>query len=103
MNSTGHYWCQSSGEIPPGAVKAGVDKDGGDVFVGRAFHQGEVIPAKVVPNQNIAFVAWNGEEHPKEEFEVGILFSKDHGPAHLQELPAHRAQPTNSQFLSRSK
>jgi len=59
--------------VPANAVKAGVDKDGGDVYVGRAFHQGEVLPAKVVPNQNVAFVAYGGEEHTKHDFEVSLI------------------------------
>ena len=52
------------------AIKAGVDKDGGDIYIGRATHNGEIQPAKVVPNHGCAFVAWGGEEHRKDEYEV---------------------------------
>ncbi|GAB0096665.1 natterin-4 [Sergentomyia squamirostris] len=51
-------------------VRAGRDADGSIIYVGRAFHEGDMIPAKVIPDKNIAYVAYGGEEHPKEEFEV---------------------------------
>ncbi|XP_059610669.1 natterin-3 isoform X2 [Phlebotomus argentipes] len=52
------------------AVRAGRDADGSPIFVGRAFHEGDMIPAKVIPDKSIAYVAYGGEEHPKEEYEV---------------------------------
>lgn len=51
-------------------VRAGVDSDGHIIYAGRAFHEGDMIPAKVIPDKNSAFVAYGGEEHPKEDFEV---------------------------------
>ncbi|PSN46755.1 hypothetical protein C0J52_21805 [Blattella germanica] len=33
----------SNGGVPPGASQAGQDKDGGKIFVGRAFHGTEVL------------------------------------------------------------
>ncbi|XP_012263528.1 natterin-3-like isoform X2 [Athalia rosae] len=56
--------------LPDSAVKGGRDSDGTDIFVGRAFHQGDMLPAKVIPEKHIAYVSWGGEEHPKHEFEV---------------------------------
>lgn len=44
--------------------------DGSTIYVGRAFHEGDMIPAKVIPEKRIAYVSYNGEEHPKDEFEV---------------------------------
>lgn len=68
---TGYYWCQTSGgEIPPTAIKVGVDKDGGDIYMGRATHNGDLLPAKVIPNHNCAYIAYDGEEHRKDEYEV---------------------------------
>lgn len=69
-NFSGYYWCDASQGIPAQAIKAGVDKDGGDIYVGRATHNGEIQPAKVLPNQGCAYVAWGGEEHRKDDYEV---------------------------------
>lgn len=51
-------------------VRAGVDSDGSPIFAGRAFHEGDMIPAKVLPSKNAAYVSWGGEEHAKDDFEV---------------------------------
>jgi hypothetical protein len=32
-------------------VRGGIDSDGDPIFVGRAFHEGDMIPAKVIPNK----------------------------------------------------
>ncbi|XP_049946038.1 natterin-3-like isoform X1 [Schistocerca serialis cubense] len=70
-NDSAYCWRQGNyGSIPDGAVRAGHDKDGGPIFVGRAFHEGDMLPAKVVPNKGGAYVAWGGGEHSKEEYEV---------------------------------
>ncbi|XP_063216418.1 uncharacterized protein LOC134527556 [Bacillus rossius redtenbacheri] len=64
-------WVPSGhGGVPPGAVWAGKDQDGGDIFVGRAFHEGDMIPGKVVPGHGGMFVAWGGQEHSKFDYEV---------------------------------
>lgn len=44
--------------------------DGCSIYVGRAFHEGDMIPAKVIPDKNVAYVAWGGQEHPKSNYEV---------------------------------
>ncbi|XP_055610706.1 uncharacterized protein LOC129757485 [Uranotaenia lowii] len=62
--------CSASGPFPAGMVRAGVDADGSPIFAGRAFHEGEMLPAKVIPAQNAAYICWGGEEIMKEEFEV---------------------------------
>lgn len=51
-------------------MKAGVDKDGGNIYVGRAIHEGEVQPAKVSLNHQCAYIAYDGAEISKSEFEV---------------------------------
>lgn len=65
---------KSSGDaVPPTAVEGGRDIDGSTIYVGRAFHEGDMIPAKVIPDRNIAYIAYNGEEHPKTSYEVKNL------------------------------
>jgi Protein of unknown function (DUF3421) len=38
--------------------------------VGRAFHEGDMVPAKVIPNKQSAFICYGGEEHAKDQIEV---------------------------------
>lgn len=52
------------------AVRAGTDADGSPIFCGRAFHEGDLVPAKVIPDKNIAYVSYGGEEVAKECYEV---------------------------------
>ncbi|XP_035917002.1 uncharacterized protein LOC118514324 [Anopheles stephensi] len=63
-------YCNINGPFPPNMVRAGVDCDGEVIYVGRAFHEGDMIPAKVIPTKNVAFVCHGGEEVLKEDFEV---------------------------------
>ncbi|KAF5305512.1 hypothetical protein FQA39_LY01603 [Lamprigera yunnana] len=67
-----YYWNDWAADrmVPSTAVHGGVDKDGSDIYVGRAFHEGDWIPAKVIPEHHIAYVAYAGEEHVKETFQV---------------------------------
>ncbi|XP_017886266.1 uncharacterized protein LOC108628686 isoform X2 [Ceratina calcarata] len=63
-------WCQvSDGIIPPSAVEGG--NDGGEpLYVGRANHEGAMLPGKVKPGHSVCYVAWGGGEHAKSEYEV---------------------------------
>uniref|UniRef100_A0A182T8G4 DUF3421 domain-containing protein n=1 Tax=Anopheles maculatus TaxID=74869 RepID=A0A182T8G4_9DIPT len=63
-------YCNINGPFPPNMVRAGVDCDGEVIYVGRAFHEGDMVPAKVIPTKNVAFVCHGGEEVLKEDFEV---------------------------------
>ncbi|KAK7793959.1 hypothetical protein R5R35_005821 [Gryllus longicercus] len=66
-----HCWMDGSyGGTPDGAVRAGRDRDGDPIFVGRAWHEGDLLPAKVVPNKGGAYVCWGGTEHHKDQYEV---------------------------------
>ncbi|XP_031333180.1 carboxypeptidase Y-like [Photinus pyralis] len=56
--------------VPPTAVRGGVDKDGSQIYVGRAYHNGDWIPAKVIPDRHVAYVAHAGGEHTKENFQL---------------------------------
>lgn len=51
-------------------VQGGQDSDGCGIFVGRANHNGDLLPAKVLPQKNAAYVAYGGEEVLVENFEV---------------------------------
>ncbi|XP_055532193.1 uncharacterized protein LOC129722621 [Wyeomyia smithii] len=62
--------CTVDGPFPTNMVRAGIDADGAVIYAGRAFHEGEMIPAKVIPSKNVAFICYSGEEILKEDFEV---------------------------------
>lgn len=51
-------------------VRGGIDSDGTVIYIGRAFHEGDMIPAKVMPDKNECYVAHGGLEHAKEDFEI---------------------------------
>lgn len=54
-------WVGSSayGPPPPNAVVAGNDSDGSIVYVGRSFHDGDQLPAKVIPSKQVAYSELN--------------------------------------------
>lgn len=59
-----------NGPYPASMVRGGIDADGTVIYIGRAFHEGDMIPAKVMPDKNECYVAHGGAEHAKEDFEV---------------------------------
>ncbi|KAJ8917486.1 hypothetical protein NQ315_005535 [Exocentrus adspersus] len=67
-----YYWLDvtSGSVLPPTAYEAGLDIDGSKIYVGRAFHQGDWIPAKVIPDKGVAYVGYGLKEHSKEKFQV---------------------------------
>lgn len=69
-----YYWLDASvsGGVPPQAVEGGYDTDGHRIYVGRAFHEGDWLIAKVIPGKRMAHISYNGEEIPKERFQVGF-------------------------------
>lgn len=42
--------CTSDGPFPPNMVRGGIDRDGTPIFIGRAFHEGDMIPGKIKDN-----------------------------------------------------
>ncbi|XP_037806109.1 uncharacterized protein LOC119600114 isoform X1 [Lucilia sericata] len=56
--------------LPPLAVIGGHDCDGSPIYVGRAYHEGDNMPAKVVPSKGCAYIAWGGLEHVKTHYEI---------------------------------
>jgi hypothetical protein len=49
-------------------VKGGHDTE--DLYIGRARHEGALIPGKIIPSHGVCYVAWGGVEHGKNEYEV---------------------------------
>lgn len=64
-------WSAHQG-IPPAGVYAGNDQDGSPIYIGRAFHEGDQLPAKVIPSKQAAYVSHNGVEIYKSHFEVSL-------------------------------
>jgi len=66
-------WVSSSVHqgLPAGmpACYAGNDADGSPIYVGRAFHEGDMLPAKVIPSKQACYVSYNGMEVFKHHFE----------------------------------
>lgn len=56
--------------IPQHAVLGGKDTDGSQIYVGRANHGGDVIPCKVIPSKQIAYVSHNETEVALHSFEI---------------------------------
>lgn len=48
----------------------GYDSDGTTIYVGRAFHERDWLPAKVIPSKNYTAVCYAGKEHSKNQFQV---------------------------------
>lgn len=69
MSGTAHWLPVTGGaSLPPTAVQGGVD--GEPLYIGRAHHEGALIPGKIVPSHGVCYVAWGGAENPKDEYEV---------------------------------
>lgn len=64
-------WVPVSGtQIPSNAVAGG--QDGEPLYVGRAQHEGALIPGKVTASHGVCYVAWGGGEHGKPDYEVKL-------------------------------
>uniref|UniRef100_A0A182IVV7 DUF3421 domain-containing protein n=1 Tax=Anopheles atroparvus TaxID=41427 RepID=A0A182IVV7_ANOAO len=62
--------CTGRDALPAGAVLAGEDPDGDLLYVGRAYHDDNQLPAKVGPGKGFAVVSNAGQVVRKESFEV---------------------------------
>lgn len=56
--------------MPHNGVYAGNDSDGTPIYVGRAFHEGDQTPAKVIPSKQACYISHNGLEIFKPTFEA---------------------------------
>lgn len=62
-------WVPSqAGVVPPNAVLGGFDNE--NLYVGRAQHEGAVIPGKVVTSHGVCYIPWGGAEHGHPDYEV---------------------------------
>ncbi|CAN7947008.1 unnamed protein product, partial [Ixodes hexagonus] len=77
-----------NGSIPFNAVPGG-DDGGETIFVGRAAHDGDVVPGKVVPSHSCCYVSHAGAEHTHRSYQVLISNSSQlhWAPASDGELP----------------
>lgn len=69
----GYGWqhCGPDSNFPyAAAIRAGRDADGCTIYAGRAFHEMDLLPAKVIPDKHLAYVSYEGVEIPKEEYEI---------------------------------
>lgn len=65
-------WVPSSihSPLPDGAIQAGHDIDGSQIYIGRAWHEGDQIPAKIIPSRRAAYIAHGGREIMKDQYDV---------------------------------
>lgn len=56
--------------MPSDAIQCGIHKDNTPIYIGRAYLNGDIIPAKIVPSEEVAYVSWGGFECPRHDFEV---------------------------------
>jgi hypothetical protein len=64
-------WVPSAGSsLPDGAVAGGRDSDGTVLYVGRAHHEGALIPGKLNISHGVVYVPWGGAEHAHADYEV---------------------------------
>ncbi|CAH0548099.1 unnamed protein product [Brassicogethes aeneus] len=59
----------SNGQVPPSSFAGGED-NGEQVYIVRSNFGGGVIPGKLVPSHNVAYVPWGGTENAVPEYEV---------------------------------
>ena len=83
-----HKWLSSSGgAVPSLAVAAGHDSDGDDIYIGRAEYEGDLLPAKVIPNKGKAYVSFGGSEVGLEDYEVLSGLYYEWAPSSHGEVP----------------
>lgn len=94
-------WVPTSGTaIPDGAFIGGED-NGESLIVGRALHEGALIPGKVVASHGVCYVAWGGGEHGKPDYEV-LVGSASWAPGRGSSIPPN-ALPGKFDFKFQSK
>ncbi|XP_046997689.1 uncharacterized protein LOC124613120 [Schistocerca americana] len=69
-----YFWVERTlGYADEGAVAAGVDVDGWELYVCRSRHEGDLVPGRLAPRDGCAYVPWGGGEHVKLEYEVLVV------------------------------
>lgn len=56
--------------MPPNAVIGGVTSNGEELYVGRANHQGLIIPGKICTSEKCIYLPYDQKEHKKRNYEV---------------------------------
>ncbi|CAB0008995.1 unnamed protein product [Nesidiocoris tenuis] len=84
-----YYWVhQYGGNVPPGAVLAGTDLDGGPIYIGRASYAGDVLPAKACPSHGCAYVSHAGAEISVKDYEILVGQNVAWRPASGGDIPS---------------
>ncbi|XP_037938754.1 uncharacterized protein LOC119671937 [Teleopsis dalmanni] len=101
-------WIDATADsIPEGALEGGRDADGDVIYVGRVFKDGDLMPAKVIPNKGGAYVCWGSEEHKVENFQVlagaGFLWTScDNGSIVPGAIPAGHTADGETLYVGRA-
>ncbi|XP_018572194.1 natterin-3 [Anoplophora glabripennis] len=84
-----YYWVDSETRsvFPTTAIEGGRDLDGSTLYVGRAYHEGDWIPAKIIPQKHAAYVSYGGLEHLKTRYQVLCQQRFDWVPSHDGLIP----------------
>lgn len=73
----GYTWKKvDDGVIPKGAIFGGLSSDGGNLFIGKALHEGSLIVGRVSVN-GVLFAAHNQQEIIKKSFEILVKDAPD--------------------------
>ncbi|XP_054162717.1 natterin-4-like [Oppia nitens] len=66
----------SGGHVPENAVHGGDDVNDEDLYVGRVWENGDLIPGKIVPSHGVCYVAYGGNELAHQSYEVLVHHGK---------------------------
>lgn len=94
--------------MPEDALEGGRDVDGDMIYVGRAFKDGDLMPAKVIPNKGGAYVCWGGVEEKVENFQVlvgaGFIWSpSENGNIMPGAVPAGNSSEGETLYVGRTE
>ncbi|XP_055547452.1 uncharacterized protein LOC129731463 [Wyeomyia smithii] len=67
---SGLKWVWACNGAVPSQALVGGKLDGQQYYIGRAHHQGSVTPGMVIPKRKACCIAWGGDEHDKDVYEV---------------------------------
>lgn len=93
--------------LPRDAVLGGRDTDGSLIYVGRATHEGAVLPCKVIPSKQAAYVSTHNKEILKQNYEIlvgrGVVWKREkNGKVPKDALPGGRANNGEVLYIGRA-
>jgi len=96
----------STSLVPKDAIIGGRDTDGAQIYVGRASHEGDLLPCKVIPSKKVAYVAYNGSEITKHNYEIlvggDLQWTREkNGKVPQGAFPAGRTKQGETLFIGR--